>query len=152
MKIFDSFESVLACVGQEVAKSSWISVPQERIDQFAKATEDHQWIHTDALKAACGPFKTTIAHGFLSLSLVPRLFELSMQFNMCSMGINYGLNRVRFTDVLEVNSRIMGTFALVSAEELKARNGLQSVWDVEINKEGGERPVCVAQCVLRHYL
>ena len=151
MRAFKSFDDVLSCLGQEVAKSEWVSMSQERIDRFAQATEDHQWIHTDPVQAAKGPFKTTIAHGFLSLSLIPKLFESSVSLEMCKMGINYGLNRVRFTDVVPVGSRIMASFLLSSAERLSEPDGLQSTWDVTLKREGSDKPVCVAQCVFRHY-
>ena len=151
MKVFESFGDVLSSVGQEIALSEWVLITQERIDQFAQASGDHQWIHTDPLRAATGPFKSTIAHGFLTLSLIPHLFELSVKMPDCSMGINYGLNKVRFTDVVTVNSAIRAKFALAHAETLMDPSGLQTVWDVELSKEASPKPVCVAQCVWRHY-
>jgi acyl dehydratase len=151
MRKFETFEDVLSLIGQEVAWSDWILITQARIDQFAQASADHQWIHTDPAKAANGPFKSTIAHGFLSLSLIPHLFEGCVTMPVCSMAINYGLNKVRFTDVVEVNSAIRAKFLLAGAELWPDPRGLQTVWDVEINKEGSPKPVCVAQCVWRHY-
>ena len=151
VQLFETFESVMALVGQEVAQSDWVQITQERIDVFANATGDHQWIHSDPIRASHGPFKTTIAHGFLSLSMVPKLFEQSIKFQMCSMAINYGLNKVRFTDVLPVNSRIKASFALIGANLIEEPKGMQSTWHVELKREGHEKPVCVAESVLRHY-
>ena len=151
MREFETFEDVLQCVGQELAVSGWVVITQERIDQFAQASGDHQWIHIDPKRAAQGPFKSTIAHGFLSLSLIPHLFERCLTMPPSNMGINYGLNKVRFTDVVEVNSSIRAKFTLAGADLFKDPLGLQTVWDVELSKEGGKKPVCVAQCVWRHY-
>jgi acyl dehydratase len=152
VRVFETLESVLAHVGQEVAQSEWVQISQERIDGFANATEDHQWIHTDPVRASHGPFKTTIAHGFLTLSMVPKLFEQSIEFQWRSMGINYGLNKVRFTGTVPVESRIRATFTLLGASIIEEPRGLQTTWHVELTREGVDKPVCVAESVLRHYV
>jgi acyl dehydratase len=118
-------------VGQEIAVSPWVAVPQERIDLFAKATEDFQWIHVDPERAKASPFGTTIAHGFLTLSMLPKLTESTFEFSDRKMGVNYGLNKVRFT-------------APVPA-------GVQTTWSVTVEREGGDKPVMVAEAISRHY-
>src|SRR5256714_8216258 len=118
-------------VGREVAVSSWLEVSQERINQFAEATEDRQWIHTDPERAAReSPFKETIAHGFLTLSLLSELLKLAMSVGGVRMGINYGLNRVRFVRPMPAGSRIRGRFRLVTLEEIKS--GVQATWSVTV--------------------
>lgn len=148
---FENFEALLASPLPMQSQSEWVLITQERIDQFAKATGDHQWIHTDPVRAAAGPFKGTIAHGFLTLSLIPQLFEQCIKMPKSSMGVNYGLNKVRFTDVVPVNSLLSARFDLASVEPLVQSQGVQSTWDVELTRQGGAKPVCVAQCVFRHY-
>ncbi|MEN9761976.1 MAG: hypothetical protein RI906_1802 [Pseudomonadota bacterium] len=137
-------------IGQELAVSDWVSMPQSRIDQFAQATGDHQWIHVDPTKAALGPFGTTIAHGFLTLSLLPLFVESSVQFSDARMGINYGLNRVRFTAPVPVDSRLRGRIRLLSAERLPDQ-GWQITIELTVEREGSERPVCIAESISRRY-
>ncbi|MEP6969347.1 MAG: MaoC family dehydratase [Betaproteobacteria bacterium] len=150
MKIFETLSDLLACVGQEVAVSDWITVTQQQINQFAEATGDHQWIHVDVQRARAGPFGAPIAHGFLTLSMLPRFFESALVIPASSMGVNYGLNKVRFMTPVPVGSRLRARLTLVSSDPID-NNGLQLVWDVVVEKEGSAKPVCVAQSVVRRY-
>lgn len=137
-------------LGLEVAVSDWVTISQERINQFAEATGDHQWIHVDTERAAKeSPFGTTIAHGFLTLSLVPYLKETCIEFTGVKMGVNYGTNRVRFMAPVKVNSRLRGRFKLASFEEIKG--GVQMVWECTLELEGHAKPACVAELVSRAY-
>jgi acyl dehydratase len=137
-------------VGQEVAMSDWLEVSQERINQFAEATEDRQWIHVDPERAAReSPFKETIAHGFLTLSLLSELGKRAMSVGKVRMGINYGLNRVRFVSPVPAGSRIHGRFTLTKVEEIKG--GVQATWNVTVKREGSEKPCCVAEWLVRYY-
>ena len=136
-------------VGQEIAVSPWVAVPQERIDLFAKATEDFQWIHVDPERAKASPFGTTIAHGFLTLSMLPKLTESTFEFSDRKMGVNYGLNKVRFTAPVPAGAKIRGRFTLAKFEKLEG--GVQTTWSVSIEREGGDKPVCVAETISRHY-
>ncbi len=138
-------------VGREVALSEWLEVSQERINAFAEATEDRQWIHTDPERAAReSPFKTTIAHGFLTLALLSELMRLAVSVRGVRMGINYGLDRVRFVSPVPAGSRIRGRFRLAALEEI--RGGAQATWDVTVEREGGERPCCAAVWLVRYYV
>jgi acyl dehydratase len=125
-------------------------VTQAMINQFADATGDHQWIHVDVERARSGPFGAPIAHGFLTLSLIPRFFDTSIEVTTATMGVNYGLNKVRFIAPVPVDSRLRGRLKLLSAEPI-AGNGLQMAWEVTIEREGQERPVCVAESLARQY-
>lgn len=150
MKTFNTLQDLAACVGQAVAVSDWHVLTQEQINLFAQATGDHQWIHVDAERARSGPFGTTIAHGFLTLSLVPSLLESSLEVIEARMGVNYGLNRVRFTAPVPVGSRLRGQFNLQAAEPL-ADNGWQFTWAVTLECEGSGKPACVAEFLARLY-
>lgn len=150
MKIFQTLSDVTACIGQEVALSDWITITQQQINLFAQATGDHQWIHVDPEKAATGPFGSTIAHGFLTLSLIPEFFESSFQILDSSMGVNYGLNKVRFMAPVPVDSRLRARMKLLAAEPI-AGSGLQMTWEVTIEREGSAKPVCVAESLVRRY-
>src|SRR5262245_17257817 len=137
-------------VGKEVGISDWLEVSQERIGQFAEATEDRQWIHIDRERAAHeSPFKTTIAHGFLTLSLLSVLARLAISVGGVRMGINYGLNRVRFVSPVPAGTRIRGRFTLGTLEEIKG--SVQSTWNVTVEREGSEKPCCVAEWLVRYY-
>jgi acyl dehydratase len=137
-------------VGRELGVSEWLEISQERINQFADATGDHQWIHVDAAKAATdSPFKTTIAHGFLTLSLISQLLRAALQFEGARMAINYGLNRVRFVAPVPSGSRVRGRFTLASVED--AGGAIQAVWSVTVEHEGTEKPSCVAEWLVRYY-
>jgi acyl dehydratase len=150
MKKFNALQDLLACVGQDVAVSDWVTVTQEQINLFAQATGDHQWIHTDADKAQSGPFGSTIAHGFLTLSLLPQFFESAFAIDQTRMGVNYGLNKVRFTAPVPVDSRLRGHMHLLACEDIEP-HGIQMTWKVTIEREGSDKPVCVAESLVRHY-
>jgi len=150
MRTFTSYTEVLSCLGQEVAVTDWITVSQQQIQQFADATGDQQWIHVDVERAAAGPFGTPIAHGFLTLSLLPRFFEAAFAFAGARMGVNYGLNRVRFPAPVPVGSRLRARLTLQQAERIEP-DGLQMAWAVTIEREGSERPVCVAESLIHSY-
>lgn len=137
-------------VGEELATSDWLEVTQAKIDQFADATGDHQWIHVDAARAAReSPFQTTIAHGFLTLSLVGALLRSAMTPTGLKMAINYGLNRVRFIAPVPAGSRLRGRFAVGVVEETSG--SIQVTWRATIEREGADRPVCVADWLVRYY-
>jgi len=137
-------------VGEEIAVSPWVEMPQERIDRFAEATEDFQWIHVDRERAKTSPFGTTIAHGFLTLSMLPKLTESTFEFADRKMGVNYGLNRVRFTAPVPAGARIRGRFRLAKYERLED-GGVQTTWQVTVEREGGDKPAMVAETISRHY-
>lgn len=137
-------------VGQPLGVSPWMLVDQRRIDLFAEATGDHQWIHVDPERAARGPFGTTIAHGFLTLSLLPMMIEGALLIDDVRMGVNYGLNRVRFTAPVPAGSRVRGHFRLLSYEPLEG--GAQLVVEVTMELEGSPKPACVAESVSRRYV
>ncbi len=139
-----------ARVGQEVAVSPWLEITQDRIDLFAKATEDFQWIHVDRERAKQSPFGGTVAHGFLTLSMLPKLSDLALELSDRKMGVNYGLNRVRFPAPVPAGSRIRGRFTLAKLEKLEG--GVQTTWSVVVEREGGDKPVVVAETVSRHYV
>lgn len=150
MRVFDTLADLAACAGQEVALSDWHTISQTQIDQFAEATGDHQWIHVDPERAKAGPFGTPIAHGFLTLSLLPRLLESCLTITQSGMGINYGLNRVRFVSPVPVDSRLRGRFVLHKAEPID-NGGMQMTWSATIEREGSDKPVCVAEFLARRY-
>jgi acyl dehydratase len=137
-------------VGEEIAVSDWLAVTQDRIDQFADATGDHQWIHVDPVRAAAElPSKTTIAHGFLTLSLLSTLIRESIRFTGLRMAINYGLNRVRFVSPVPSGSRIRALITLQSVDAVSG--GYQVVWQVTVEREGSDKPACVADWIVRYY-
>jgi acyl dehydratase len=150
MRIFATLAELAACTGQEVAVSDWITITQQQVNLFAEATGDHQWIHVDVEKAAAGPFGGPIAHGFLTLSLLPRFFESSFDITGSRMGVNYGLNKVRFTAPVPVGSRLRGRMKLLAAEAI-AGDGMQMNWEVTVEREGSAKPVCVAESLVRRY-
>jgi len=137
--------------GSEVCVTGWVTIDQARIDQFARATGDFQWIHVDVERAKASPAGGTIAHGFLTLSLLGQFYEgyLPDALPFCDVGINYGLNRVRFTHPVPVDSRVRGRFVLLKAEDLEG--GLQLTFSVTVEIEGCEKPACVAESVVRRY-
>jgi acyl dehydratase len=137
-------------VGEEVGVSPWLEVSQERIDTFAKAIEDFQWIHVDPARAKASPFGGTIAHGFLTLSMLPKLSESTFEFSDRKMGVNYGLNKVRFTSPVPVGSRLRGRMTLLACEPI-AGNGVQLTWQVTVEREGSDKPACVAESLTRRY-
>ena len=149
-KTFQTLQDLAACVGQEVAVSDWITITQEQVNQFAEATGDHQWIHVDVERAKAGPFGAPIAHGFLTLSLLPKFFDTALHVVESRMGVNYGLNRVRFMAPVPVGSRLRARMKLVSSEAID-NQGLQMVWETTIELEGAGKPACVAESVVRRY-
>lgn len=150
MKTFETLADLAACVGREVAVSDWVTITQEQVNRFAEATGDHQWIHVDVERAKQGPFGGPIAHGFLTLSLLPRFFESTFEVRSARMGVNYGLNKVRFTAPVPVGSRLRARMTLLAAEPV-AGDGMQMIWQVQIEREGSDKPVCVAESLARHY-
>jgi acyl dehydratase len=137
-------------VGRDVAVSDWLEVSQERINQFAESTDDRQWIHIDAERAAReSPFKETIAHGFLTLSLLSALGKRAMSVGGVRMGINYGLDRVRFVSPVPAGSRIRGRFTLSALADISG--GVQVIWKVTVEREGGDKPSCIAEWLVRYY-
>ena len=145
-----SIRELQSRVGEEVGISPWLEVSQERIDTFAKAIEDFQWIHVDPQRARSSPFGGTIAHGFLTLSLLSRLSETTFSFSDRRMGVNYGLNRVRFTSPVPSGSRVRARFTLAKYEPLPD-NGVQVTWSVTVEIEGADKPALVAEWIGRHY-
>jgi len=135
LKTFETLADLAALVGQEVAVSDWIVVTQERINQFADATGDHQWIHVDVERAKSGPFGAPIAHGFLTLSMIPAFFDTAMEIKRVRMGVNYGLNKVRFVAPVPVDSRLRARIRLLKAEPID-NQGLQMTWEVTVEREG----------------
>jgi acyl dehydratase len=130
--------------------SDWITITQEQVNRFAEATGDHQWIHVDVERAEQGPFGGPIAHGFLTLSMLPVFFESSFDVRRSRMGVNYGLNKVRFTAPVPVGSRLRGRMTLLASEPIE-NDGLQTTWRVMVEREGVDKPVCVAESLVRHY-
>jgi acyl dehydratase len=150
MKTFETLADLAACVGQEVAVSDWVTITQEHVNQFALATGDHQWIHVDVERAKQGPFGAPIAHGFLTLSLLPVFFESALTVRQSAMGVNYGLNKVRFTAPVPVGSRLRARLTLVAAQPID-NGGMQMTWAVSVEREGADKPVCVAESLVRRY-
>jgi acyl dehydratase len=150
MRSIASVEELKGLVGQEVAVSDWMEISQERVNLFAEATGDHQWIHLDQERCRReSPYGGTIAHGFLTLSLLPVLMESAVKMPPCRMGVNYGLNKVRFPAPVPVGSRIRARATLLSVEDIEG--GSQMVWQVTMEREGGDKPVCIAESVSRRY-
>ena len=149
MKIFDRIADLEPLVGHELGVSDWICVEQQRINRFAEATGDCQWIHLDPERAADGPFGTTIAHGFLTLSLLSEMSAAAFKLSDTRMGVNYGLNKVRFPAPVPVDSRLRGRFKLISYEPLEG--GAQITIEATMERENGIRPVCVAEWLTRHF-
>jgi acyl dehydratase len=136
-------------IGQEIAVSDWVAITQERINEFAEATGDFQWIHVDVEKAKNSPFKSTIAHGFLTLSLLPLFSHACIRMPSVKMGVNYGTNKVRFITPVPVNSRLRGRFAVQEVEEIAG--GVQLTMLATIELEGAAKPACVAESISRRY-
>lgn len=149
MKTFQTIAELQSLVGTDLGSSDWITVTQERIQLFADATGDHQWIHLDTEKAKAGPFGTTIAHGFFTLSLLPEMSASAFQVLGTRMGVNYGLNKVRFPAPVPSGSRLRGHFKLLKYEPLEG--GAQLTVEVTMEREGFDKPVCVAESVGRRF-
>jgi len=150
MRTFESVADLAAVAGETIGHSDWVTITQEDVNLFADATGDHQWIHVDPERAAAGPFGTTIAHGYLTLSLLPVMSEEVVPRQQGGgMAVNYGLNRVRFPAPVPSGSRLRGTFRVEAVEE--ADWGYQATMAATIEREGGDKPVCVAELVFRYY-
>ena len=147
---FESPAELLKAVGQKLGESDWLLVTQERVDLFADATDDHQWIHVDPERARGGPFGAPIAHGYLTLSLVNRFLPQIVVVNGISMGVNYGVDRVRFPSPVKVGTRIRGVGELLEAERQKD-GSVQARVRVTVEIEGGAKPACVAETLSRYY-
>ncbi len=150
MRTFDSLNALAEGRGTDIAQTDWLRVEQDQVDRFAQATGDQQWIHVDVERAAQGPFGATIAHGFLTLSLLPRFLDMALCLPSVRMGINYGLNRVRFMAPVPVGSRLRAGLHLQDCEWLQP-GALQAVWRVTVEREGADKPACVAESVQRLY-
>jgi len=150
MRTFQTLAELATLVGQEVAVSDWTTITQEQVNQFAQATGDHQWIHVDVERAKAGPFGGPIAHGFLTLSLIPKFFESSFEIAQSRMGVNYGLNKVRFMAPVPVGSRLRARMKLLQCDAID-NQGVQMVWEVAVQREGSDKPVCVAESIVRRY-
>ncbi|ALF88675.1 MULTISPECIES: MaoC family dehydratase [Ralstonia solanacearum species complex] len=161
MRIIESLDALRELVGQEVAVSDWMEITQQQVNQFAEATGDRQWIHVDVERARReSPFGAPVAHGFLTLSLLPALMHNALDMPDVKMGVNYGLNKVRFMAPVPVGSRLRARVSLLGMEMLPplqpspdapALSGAQMIWNVTIEREGQERPVCVAESISRRY-
>ena len=145
-----SIRELASRVGQEVGVSPWVAIDQARIDTFAKAIDDFQWIHVDPERAKGSPFGGAIAHGFLTLSLLSHLSERTFSFSDRRMGVNYGLNRVRFTSPVPAGARVRARFTLAKFEPIEG-NGVQVTWNVTVEIEGKDKPALVAEWLGRHY-
>jgi len=150
MKTFESPQELFDFVGQEAGVSEWFEITQDRVDTFADATDDHQWIHIDPERAKDGPYGTTVAHGFLTLSLLAPLMNQVYTVKERKMGVNYGLNKVRFPAPVPVGSRIRLRGVLASADEVPG--GVQIVWSITVELEGSTKPACVAEQVVRIFV
>ena len=146
-------------VGQNLGLSDWIEITQAQVQQFADATGDQQWIHTDPVRAAAGPFGAPIAHGFLTLSLLPKMFETAFTVSDSRMGVNYGLNKVRFTQPTPVGAKVRAQFKLLECTPLPPLagstdlfSGMHMVVEAQIYREGSDKPVCVAESITRRYV
>ena len=150
MREIATLAELKALVGQEVAVSDWVEITQDRVNQFAEATGDHQWIHLDVERCKReSPFGGPIAHGFLTLSLLPMLMQNSVRMTDVRMGVNYGLNKVRFPAPVPVGSKVRSRTTVLSVEDIEG--GAQVTWQVTIEREGGDKPVCVAESISRRY-
>lgn len=149
MRVFTGLDELKAASGTVLGTSGWLAIDQDRVDRFADATGDYQWIHVDTERAAAGPFGTTIAHGYLTLSLIPHFGLQTYRLDGWRMAVNYGLNKVRFITPVRVGSRLRGVIELVSVEELAG--GVQLTVRTTVEIEGGDRPACVAEAISRRY-
>ncbi|MFO1268514.1 MAG: MaoC family dehydratase [Rubrivivax sp.] len=150
MKSYETLADLKPLVGEVIGVSDWVLVDQKRIDLFADATGDHQWIHVDAERAKGGPFGGTIAHGFLTLSLMASFIGSAFEIRKSAMGLNYGLNKVRFIQPVPVGSRLRGHFKLIGWDAID-KGGVQLTVEVSTEMEGSAKPVCVTESVTRFY-
>jgi acyl dehydratase len=149
MKTFETLSDLAASRGDEIT-SDWFTITQAQVNLFADATSDHQWIHVDPEKAKAGPFGGTIAHGFLTLSLLPAFFDSAFKIKQAGMGVNYGLNKVRFMAPVPVGSRLRARMTLLDCTPIDPA-GMQLTWAVTVEREGQAKPVCVAESLMRCY-
>jgi acyl dehydratase len=150
MRVIESLSELKTLIGQEVAVSDWIEISQDRVNRFAEATGDLQWIHIDVERSRKeSPFGGTVAHGFLTLSLLPMLMADAVSMPDVKMGVNYGLNKVRFPAPVPVGSRLRARMLLQAVEDIPG--GAQTTWQVTIEREGSDKPVCVAESISRRY-
>ena len=149
MRTLQTLSELPALVGQEVAVTDWLTITQDQVNQFADATHDHQWIHIDPERAKAGPFGAPIAHGFLTLSLLPAFFKQGLTIHEVRMGVNYGLNKVRFPAPVPVGSRLRARMTLLACDPVDG--GVQVTWSVTVEREGADKPVCVAESLARYY-
>jgi len=151
-RVFESLDAVKQMVGQEVAVTDWFTMTQDRVQQFADATLDHQWIHVDVERAKReSPFKTPIAHGFLTLSLLAHFMEEAVTIKQkFSLAVNYGMNKMRFVSPVKVGARIRARFVLAAAKDVEP-NGLEAQYNATVEIEGSEKPACVAEWLVRYY-
>jgi len=146
MRVFRSLDELTAAVGEEMGPTDWMTVTQEQVDTFADATGDHQWIHVDRARAAAGPFGGTIAHGYLTLSLVPLIASELFHVDVMGAALNYGINKVRFPHVVPVGARIRGTATIAEVSDVPA--GKQMITRYLIEIEDVDKPACVAETVV----
>ncbi|MEU1501605.1 MaoC family dehydratase [Streptomyces sp. NPDC005732] len=149
-RTFATVDELRAAVGEQLGYSDWVEIDQKRIDLFAEATGDHQWIHVDPERAASGPFGTTIAHGYLTLSLLPLFGPQLISVEGVQMGVNYGTNKVRFPAPVPVGSRLRATAKVTGVDDVTG--GVQVSVAFTVERDGGDKPVCVAESVSRYYL
>jgi acyl dehydratase len=149
-RTFATVEELRGAVGEQLGHTDWVEIEQKRIDLFAEATGDHQWIHVDPEMAATGPFGTTIAHGYLTLSLLPLFGPQLISVEGVKMGVNYGTNKVRFPAPVPVGSRLRATGTITAVDDVPG--GVQVSVAFTVEREGGDKPVCVAESVSRYYL
>lgn len=150
MKHYPRLADLQSRVGTELGVSDWLDIDQQRIQRFADATGDQQWIHVDEARAKAGPFGAPIAHGFLTLSLLPWFFDSVLTIVQVRMGVNYGLNKVRFLAPVPVGSRLRARMKLLACDAID-KNGQQVTWEVTVEREGASKPVCVAESIARLY-
>ncbi|MFC7528286.1 MaoC family dehydratase [Actinoplanes sp. GCM10030250] len=148
--VVNGLEGLKSLAGQDLGSSEWLEITQERVNTFADATGDHQWIHVDVERAKTGPFGGPIAHGYLTLSLVIPLFSSLLTVEGIKLGVNYGLEKVRFPSPVRVGAKIRLNAKVVSVEDV-AGNGVQSTFDFTVEVDGSSKPACVARPVYRHY-
>jgi len=150
MRVIESLSQLKELIGQEVSQSNWVEIMQDRVNRFAEATGDLQWIHIDVERSKKeSPFGGTVAHGFLTLSLLPMLMADAISTPDVKMGVNYGLNKVRFPAPVPVGSRVRARLTLQAVEDIPG--GAQMTWLVTIEREGSDKPVCVAESISRRY-
>jgi len=144
-RVFDNLDAFKAAAGEELGTSDWVTVTQEKIDAFADVTGDHQWIHVDPERSATGPFGTTLAHGYLTLSLLPSFVEQIFRVDNIAFGMNYGANKIRFPAPVPVDSRLRATATLTGTHDIEI--GSQILITFVVEREGSEKPVCIAEVV-----